>query len=103
MFDPSALALAGVNLLVLVFGLVEFFKSLFNLSGKAVTILSASMGALLAALYQLIPLLPDNFEQVVNIVITSITVGLAASGFYKFTNARMERRGLSKPAPKPVK
>lgn len=91
MFDPSQLALAGVNLLVLVFGLVEFFKSLFNLSGKAVTLLSAGMGLVLALIYQVVPLLPDAYEQWINILITSITVGLAASGFYKFTNARMAK------------
>ena len=38
MFDPTSLIVAGVPLMALVFGLVEFLKSVFSLEGKTVTV-----------------------------------------------------------------
>jgi hypothetical protein len=87
--DFNNLAIQGVSLIALVFGLVEFFKSLFNMSGKAVTALSMAMGVVVMTAFQLIPLLAQPYETIVNVAVLSITFGLAASGFYKFTNARL--------------
>lgn len=87
MFDASNVMLQGINLIALVFGLVEFIKTVGNLSGKVVTIISACLGAVIMTVYQLIPLLGQPYEQIVTIVFTSITFGLAASGFYKYVKA----------------
>lgn len=91
-FDPTAFAVGGVSLIIVTFGLVEFFKNLFNLDGKAVTALSAAMGAILMGLYQVRTLLPPTFDQVFTIVIISLTFGLSASGYYKFAAPRMPKK-----------
>ena len=88
MFDPESFTVAGVTLIVMVFGLVEFFKDLFNLEGKKVTVLAALMGALVMVLYQLITVVPAPYEQVIQIVFVSVSFGLSASGYYKFVNKR---------------
>jgi hypothetical protein len=88
MFDPEIFEIGGVVLLVLCFGLVQFLKELFNLEGKPVTALSAVLGVVLMVAFQLIDLLPPAYEQVVRIAVISLAFGLAASGYYKFINAR---------------
>jgi hypothetical protein len=90
-FDPTNIVVSGVPLMLLVFGLVEFFKALFSLDGRWVTALSAALGAVLYALYQVQAYLPPEYGQVYTIVITSLAVGLAASGYYKFASARWPR------------
>jgi hypothetical protein len=82
----------GVALIPLIFGLVEFFKSLFNLDGKKVTVLSAVMGAVLFALYQLQGVLPEPYSQIYVAVVGSLAFGLSASGFYKFVSARTTKQ-----------
>lgn len=89
MFDPESFVVGGVSLIVMVFGLVEFFKDLFNMEGKRVTIMAALMGAIVMVLYQLIQVVPAPYEQVVQIVFMSISFGLSASGYYKFAAKRM--------------
>lgn len=80
-FDPAQLIVAGVPLMVLVFGLVEFFKSLFMLNGKLVTVMSFGIGAVLGGLY--------IFDvPYVSQVVMVLSIGLAASGFYKFIGDR---------------
>lgn len=96
-FDPNSVVIAGVQLLPLVFGLVEFFKCTFNLSGKAVTILSACLGGVLMLLFELQKVLPDPYAQVYAIVITSVAFGLSASGFYKFVNKRTRTNAATGP------
>ena len=91
MFDPNEILSNGVPLLVLVFGLVEFFKSLFELEGKKVTVLSACMGALVLVAFELRGIVPEPYGQVFDIVIKSITFGLAASGYYKFSAQRLPK------------
>lgn len=88
-FDPSTYVVAGISLIALVFGLTEFIKDAANLHGKAVTILAASLGAVLMALYQLQAVLPAPFAQVFGIVVLSLTFGLSASGYYKFVDKRL--------------
>ena len=44
--DFLALEFGGVGVLLMVFGLTQFFKSLFNMEGKAVTGLAMAMGLL---------------------------------------------------------
>lgn len=88
MFDVQAFVVGGVQLIALVFGLVEFFKTLFKLDGKVVTALSMVMGMLVFAVYQLVGIVPEPYGQAVEIVITSVAFGLAASGYYKFVDQR---------------
>lgn len=90
-FDPTIFTVGGVSLIALVFGLVEFFKSLFNMDGKMVTVLSACTGAVLFGLYQLQTVLPDPYAAIYIGVMGSLAFGLSASGFYKFVSARTEK------------
>lgn len=89
MFNPEDFEIGGVLLLALVFGLVQFLKELFNLQGKAVTALSAGLGAGLMIAFQLIDVLSPVYAQVLRIVVTSLAFGMSASGYYKFLNARV--------------
>ena len=84
MFDPSVIEFGGITLIALVFGLVEFFRTLFNLEGKAVTTLAMVAGLLVYGIAQLFQFLPPGYEQYAQIVYQSIAFGLAAAGFYKF-------------------
>ena len=87
-FAPETFVIAGVALIPLTFGLVEFFKSLFNMSGKVVTVISASTGAVLYALYQALEFIPEPYNTIVLVVVGSLAFGLSASGFYKFAANR---------------
>ena len=84
MFEVQSFAIAGVSLIALVFGLTEFIKSVFDLTGKKVTILSASLGFVIMAVYQGLQYVPEPYEAIVTGLVASLTFGLAASGFFKF-------------------
>ena len=92
MFDPQEILSNGIPLLVLVFGLVEFFKALFKMEGTKVTVMAAVMGAVLLTLFELRAVLAEPYGQVFDIAIKSITFGLAASGYYKFTATRLPKQ-----------
>ena len=92
MFDPASVVVGGVSLMVVVFGLTEFFKDLFNMSGKRVTVMAALLGAVVMVVYSLIGIVPEPFGQVVDIFFKSVTVGLSASGYYKFGAARLPKQ-----------
>jgi len=84
MFDPSNAVVGGVSVIALVFGLVEFLKSLFDLDGKKITVLASVLGLVLYAMFAAIALLPAPWNQYMTILFQSLAFGLAASGFYKF-------------------
>jgi hypothetical protein len=84
MFDVQGFAIAGVSLIALVFGLTEFIKSVFDLTGKKVTILSASLGFVIMAVYQGLQYVPEPYEAIVTGIVASLAFGLSASGFFKF-------------------
>jgi hypothetical protein len=88
MFDPTTLIVAGVPLMALVFGLVEFLKDVFSLEGKKVTLLSAVLGLVLSVPYQLSQAIPTNYTGWFTIGVVGVAFGLAASGFYKFVASR---------------
>ena len=96
MFDAAEIVAFGIPLLILVFGLVEFFKTLFNLEGKKVTVLAAGMGILVFVPVQLIGLLPEPYELILSIVYGSLAFGLSASGYYKFAAKRLPQLKLPK-------
>jgi len=93
MFDPEAYVVGGVQLIALVFGLVEFLKGLLGWSGKRVTMLAAVLGAVILTAYQLIGIVPQPYGQAVEILFTSAAFGLAASGYYKFISKRAPASG----------
>ena len=92
MFDPSSFTVNSVSLIALVFGLVEFCKAFFGISGKWVTGLAAVMGLIVMVAYQLVGVVADPYGQILEIVVVSVAFGLSASGFYKFTSARLPKR-----------
>ncbi len=84
MFDPTTFAVGGVQLIALVFGLVQFIKENAGMEGKKVTLLAAGLGAAIMVIYQLIGIVPEPYGQIVEIVFNSSAFGLSASGYYKF-------------------
>ena len=84
MFDPGLIEIGGVSAIAMVFGLVEFFKSLFNLEGKKVTALAMVMGLVVLGVMEALQFLPGEYAPFVESVYKSIAFGLAAAGFYKF-------------------
>ena len=99
MFDPSEVIAFGIPLLLLVFGLVEFFKDLFGLEGKKVTLLAMGMGILVYVPVQLIGLLAAPYELILSIVYSSVAFGLSASGYYKFVAKRVPKTSNLNPLP----
>jgi len=82
--DFTALEFGGVGVLVMVFGLTQFFKTLFNMEGKAVTGLAMGMGLLAVAGVELLQFLPEQAIPIAEAVYRTIAAGLTAAGFYKF-------------------
>ena len=89
MFEAADVIAFGIPLLFLVFGLVEFFKDLFDWEGKKVTLLAMGMGILLYVPVQLIGLIAAPYELILSIVYGSLAFGLSASGYYKFASKRV--------------
>lgn len=87
-FDPVTFAIAGVGLIPLTFGLVEFIKSVTGVSGKPVTLISAFTGAALFGLYRALEFIPEPYNTIALIFVGSLAFGLSASGFYKYAEAR---------------
>ena len=73
-----------------VFGLVEFFKSVLKMEGKAVTLMSFGVGILSSGVVFLSFLFPD-WGPYVSGGFFILSSGLVASGCYKFVNARWPR------------
>ena len=89
MFNPNEFVIGGVLLIPMVFGLTEFLKSVLPIEGKNVTILSFALGLVLYFLNALSGYLPGLYAEIYNIFVQGLTIGLTASGFYKFAAARM--------------
>jgi ABC-type uncharacterized transport system permease subunit len=75
-----------VTLLALVFGLVEFVKSL-GATGNKLRWISVGIGVFLAVIYQLRVVFPAA-QTYIDIVFFGIAVGLAACGIFSFLNNR---------------
>jgi hypothetical protein len=89
-FDPSTIAVGGVSILILLPGLVQFLKGAFSLEGKAVTVLSFCLGAVLYVGSQAEFLLPGSGKWVA-FVIQALSVGLSASGYFKLVKDFIDR------------
>lgn len=82
--DFLALEFGGVGVLLMVFGLTQFFKSLFNMEGKAVTGLAMAMGIAAVGGIELLQFLPEQAVPIAEAIYRTIAAGLTAAGFYKF-------------------
>ena len=88
MFDFSTLLVNGIPLAIVVFGLVEFIKSL-GLKGNWLTICSLLLGLALGFGYQVsVTGVPVDFSGWFSAGIFGLSLGLVASGFYNFANKR---------------
>ena len=88
MTDFNTLIVGGIPLIVVIFGLVEFIKSL-GLKGRVLTIVSLVLGLVFGMAYQIAQAgMPAGFAGWFTTLIFGLAIGLTASGFYKFIDAR---------------
>jgi hypothetical protein len=80
MFDT--IVVAGIPLLLVVLGLVQFIKG-FGLEGNAVKGLSLAVGLLLGGAYQYSIAAPADFAGWFSLVVFGLGLGLVASGLYE--------------------
>jgi hypothetical protein len=86
--DFTNLLIGGIPLMVVIFGLVEFIKSL-GLKGNWLTVVSLLLGFVFGGCYQISKLgMPATFAEWFSAIVFSLAIGLATSGFYKFVTAR---------------
>lgn len=83
--DFSQYLVAGVPLLFVVLGLVEFVKS-FGLKGNVVKIVSIVIGLAFGIGYQLSLSVPIGFSGWFAVSVFGIALGLVASGIYDVIN-----------------
>ena len=79
--DFTQYLVAGVPLVLVVLGLVEWVKSL-GLTGKAVKIVSLMIGLILGIGYQLSLAVPVGFGGWFTVTVFGLGLGLVASGIY---------------------
>jgi hypothetical protein len=90
MFDFSTLLVGGIPLVAVVFGLVEFSKSL-GLKGKMLTVVSLLLGLLFGLAFRLTISVPADFAGWFAAVVFGLALGLIASGFYTFVDSRFPK------------
>lgn len=100
--DLTDFSLNPATLLVLIFGLVEFCKTL-GLEGRRLRLLSMALGVLLAGLYRLRELFPAHGAWI-ELGFFGLAAGLAASGLYDYLHAqfkslRLIQTGARRPEP----
>jgi len=80
--------IAGIPLIVIVFGIVEEIKA-YGLTGKILRLVSLVLGMLFAFLYQLASAgIPVDLMGWLTVAVVGIAYGLTASGGYDFMNKR---------------
>lgn len=87
----KSLSIAGVGVLVLVFGMTEAIKKLFNLQGKAVEILAVALGFVFTAIAygNSSGLIPPEVMVYINWVSIALMGSVAAMGMYKFIDEKL--------------
>ena len=91
--DFTQLVVAGIPLMVVIFGIVEFAKR-FGLVGGWLTGLSMFLGVGFGISYQIANSgIPIGFPSWFGVVIFGLALGLTASGIYDFANARTNKTG----------
>jgi hypothetical protein len=89
--DLNSLLVGSIPLVVIIFGLVEFIKSM-GLTGRILTVLSMIVGILLGLGYHVaINGIPAGFSGWFIAVCFGLAMGLVASGFYNFANDRFPK------------
>lgn len=81
MEEIKELAVGGVNLVIVVFGLVAFAKSM-GLQGRALTAVSMGIGLLFGVLFKLSVAMPVTFADWFAAVVFGLAIGLTACGLY---------------------
>lgn len=76
------IAVAGVPLVLVILGLVEWVKSM-GVTGKPLTALSMTLGLVLGGGYQLTQGVPVNWNGWFTVIVFGLAYGLVASGIYK--------------------
>lgn len=90
MFDPTEIVLNGVQLMALVFGLVEFIKSVVPaVKGNVAQAVTVGLGVGLFLLFKAVPEMEPGAGLWVSYVIEAVAFSLAASGFYKYAQAKL--------------
>lgn len=85
----AALVVGSIPLVVVIFGLVEFSKSL-GLAGKKLTVFSLVLGLVFGIAYQIsMAGIPAGFAGWFAVVVFGLALGLVTSGFYDFANNRL--------------
>ena len=93
MNNLTNLIVAGVPLIVVIFGLVEFSKKL-GLSGNGLTIFSMSLGVVFGFLFQIATNgLPGGLMGWFSDIVYGLALGLVTSGFYDFADSRFPKIG----------
>ena len=88
MIDLTQLLVGGIPLLLVIFGLVEFIKTL-GLKGRILTIASMLLGIAFGVAYRFsIDGAPIGFAPWFIVIVFGLTLGLIASGIYDFANKR---------------
>lgn len=75
-------AIAGVPLLLFVFGFTQWLKGTFTLAGRAVRIASMAVGVFFGVGYQLTVATPATIGAWFGVLVFGIGLGLVASGAY---------------------
>ncbi len=83
------LLVGSFPLIAVVFGLVEFIKSL-GLKGQWLTIISLLLGLVFGMAFRVSSFgVPIGFTGWFEVVVFGLAIGLTTSGFYKFIDARL--------------
>jgi hypothetical protein len=87
----STLLVGGIPLMIVIFGLVEFSKSL-GLTGRGLTVFSLLLGLAFGIACQLATAgLPSGFGGWFVVVVYGLALGLVTSGFYDFADSRLPK------------
>ena len=91
--DFNQLVVAGIPLIAVIFGLVEFAKR-FGLQGNWLTIFSMVLGVGLGIGFKISESgVPIGYSNWFGVCIFGLALGLTASGIYDFANSRTVRTG----------
>jgi hypothetical protein len=91
--DFNQLVVAGIPLIAVIFGLVEFAKR-FGLKGNWLTIFSMVLGVGLGIAYKISESgVPIGYSNWFGVCIFGLALGLTASGIYDFADSRTVKTG----------
>lgn len=85
--DLTDFIINPATLMILIFGVVEFVKSL-GLEGNRLRFVSMGVGILLAIVFQMGELFPV-VSPYIQVIFFGLAAGLSASGVYSFVNNRL--------------